>query len=373
MSQSPQHGRFLALDGLRGVAALVVVLFHLMARWPTHLPNLPFMQGGYLSVDVFFVLSGFVIAHAYSERLPGSPRTVASFLGRRWLRVYPLHLAMLGLLLALETAKLVAQWRGGHPDIPPFAGNNDVTGLAENALMIQSWVGAPRLGWNAPSWSLSAEAGAYLIFAAAAWAGLMRRTSVLAACAGAGIVILALVAWRQGTLDLTHRDGLVRCFAGFATGVFLERLHRLGRLPRWTTRLQVPAVLALLAIAAAGRGWLVFAAPVIALLVASLCTDEGPLAALLRTRPLQFLGRISYSLYLVQVPLLMIMESLLKALHLRASGLDAWRGDELGLVYLAALVATAALTYRAIERPARWSWRGLVPRPRPGALAGRRA
>jgi peptidoglycan/LPS O-acetylase OafA/YrhL len=373
MPQSPQHDRFLALDGLRGVAALVVVLFHMMARWPTHLHALPFMQGGYLSVDVFFVLSGFVIAHAYGERLPGSPRAVATFLGRRWLRIYPLHFAMLALLLALETAKLAAQWRGGHPDVPPFAGNNDVTGLAENALMIQSWVGTPRLGWNAPSWSLSAEAGAYLIFAAAAWAGLMRRSAVLAACAGAGILILAAVAWRQDTLDLTHRAGLVRCFAGFAVGVFLERLHHLGRLPPGIARLQVPAAVTLVVLAGIGHGWLVLAAPTIALLVASLCADEGPLAGLLRTSPLQFLGRISYSLYLVQVPLLMVTESVLKALHLRTSALDAWTGDGIGLVYLAALVATATLTYRVIERPARRSLRSAGPPPQPAPLAGGRA
>lgn len=373
MAPSPQHDRFLALDGLRGVAALVVVLFHVMLRWPTHLQGLAFMQGGYLSVDVFFVLSGFVIAHAYAERLPGSSGAIATFLRRRWLRIYPLHLAMLGLLLALELAKLLAQSRGAHPDIPPFTGQNDVTGLAENLLMVQSWVGSPRLGWNAPSWSLSAEAGAYLVFAAAAWAGLMRRTTVLAACAGVGIALLAVVAWRHDTLDLTHRGGLVRCFAGFATGVFLERLHHLGRLPAWTSRLQVPALIALVGIASAGHGWLMLAAPTIAVLVASLCTDEGPLAALLRTRPLQFLGRISYSLYLVQVPLLMVMESVLKALHLRSGGSDPWWGDELGLVYLAALVASAALTYRAIEWPARHAWSRPRPQARTAPLAERRA
>lgn len=352
-TRPPGDGRFLALDGLRGVAAVVVVLTHIMARWPTHLHLLPFVKGGYLCVDVFFVLSGFVIAHAYGERLPASTGAVAGFLGRRWLRIYPLHFAMIALLLAMEGLKLVAQWRGGHPDVPPFTGSNDVTGLTENLFLLQSWVAAPRFGWNAPSWSISAEAGAYLVFAAAAWAGLMRRTGVLAACALSGIVVLAAVAWRLDTLDLTHRMGLVRCFAGFATGVFLERLHSLGRFPPWTERLQVPALIALLAIASAGHGWLVFAAPVIAVLVASLRTDRGPVASALSTRPMQFLGRISYSVYLVQIPLLMVTESLIKALGLRPPSESPWHGDELSLVYLAALVAVAALCHHVIEVPPR--------------------
>lgn len=369
MSQSERNGRFLALDGLRGVAAVVVVLTHVMARWPTHLGLVPFIKGGYLAVDVFFVLSGFVIAHAYGERLPASAGAVAGFLGRRWLRIYPLHFAMLALLLAMEGLKLVSQWRGGHPDVAPFAGNNDVTGLTENLFLLQSWVAAPRLGWNAPSWSISAEAGAYLVFAAAAWAGLMRRTGVLAACALGGTIVLATVAWRLDTLDLTHREGLVRCFAGFATGVFLERLHTLDRFPAWTRRLQLPALFALLAIASAGHGWLVLAAPVIAALVASLRTDSGPLAAALGTRPMQFLGRISYSVYLVQIPLLMLTESVIKALGLKPPAESAWHGDELGLVYLAALIATAALSHHVIEGPARRSYR----RMRPGSPAERPA
>lgn len=375
MPQSHKNDRFLALDGLRGVAAVTVVLTHIMARWPTHLPLVPFVKGGYLAVDVFFVLSGFVIAHAYGERLPASAGAVATFLGKRWLRIYPLHFAMLALLLALEGLKLVAQWRGSHPDVAPFSGSNDVTGLAENLFLLQSWVPDPRFGWNAPSWSISAEAGAYIVFAAAAWAGLMRRTAILAACALAGILVLAVVAWRLDTLDLTHREGLVRCFAGFATGVFLERLHTLGRLPAWTERLQVPALAALLGIASAGHGWLVLAAPVIAVLVASLRTDRGPLAAFLATRPMQFLGRISYSVYLIQIPLLMLTESAIKALGVRPPTGSPWHGDELSLVYLAALVATAALSHHVIEAPARHSFLRLRRRPRPvppaqGASAG---
>ncbi|GJE40068.1 acyltransferase family protein [Methylobacterium persicinum] len=365
MSQPQEKDRFLALDGLRGVAAVTVVLTHIMARWPTHLPLVPFIKGGYLAVDVFFVLSGFVIAHAYGERLPASPGAVASFLGRRWLRIYPLHFAMLALLLGLEGLKLVAEWRGAHPDVAPFSGSNDVTGLTENLFLVQSFVPAPRFGWNAPSWSISAEAGAYLVFAAAAWAGLMRRTTVLAACALSGILILAVVAWRLDTLDLTHREGLVRCFAGFATGVFLERLHTLGRIPAWTERLQLPALAALLAIASAGHGWLVFAAPAIAVLVASLRTDRGPLAAALATGPMQFLGRISYSVYLIQIPLLMLTESAIKALGLRPPTGSPWHGDELSLVYLAALVATAALSHHVIEGPGRRARLRLRRAPQP--------
>src|SRR3981189_3074967 len=96
--------RFEALDGWRGVAALSVALFHLSAAW--HLYSLPWIRHAGMFVDLFFVLSGFVISHSYLEKLT-HPGAVPDFLIRRLGRVWPLHIFTLGILVLLEVTKLL--------------------------------------------------------------------------------------------------------------------------------------------------------------------------------------------------------------------------------------------------------------------------
>src|ERR1039457_3262386 len=103
---APQIPRFHALDGLRGIAALLVVLLHV--EWHNHLTGTRFVRNGYLSVDLFFILSGFVIAANYSAQIVDIP-TSLRFLGLRFFRLYPLHIVMLGAFICLECCKLAAQ------------------------------------------------------------------------------------------------------------------------------------------------------------------------------------------------------------------------------------------------------------------------
>jgi len=98
--------RFRALDGLRGVAALLVVLLHV--EWPNHLTNNRFVQHGYIAVDLFFILSGLVISSNYLTRIT-TLGDAKKFLGLRLFRLYPLHLAVLVAFVGLECAKLAAQ------------------------------------------------------------------------------------------------------------------------------------------------------------------------------------------------------------------------------------------------------------------------
>ena len=114
--------RFLALDSLRGLLALFVVLFHLPVD--SHVRDLPLVMHGYLFVDYFFVLSGFVIAHSYGSRIEDG-RQGRDFLIKRVARVWPLHAVMLGLFVLLEVVRpqrLDHQQVGEDPPRLPVAG-----------------------------------------------------------------------------------------------------------------------------------------------------------------------------------------------------------------------------------------------------------
>src|SRR5262249_55412493 len=95
--------RFRVLDSWRGICALLVALFHFM--FPSHVAQSPLIHNGWLLVDFFFVLSGFVIAHAYADKLTGWAATVP-FMIRRFGRVYPLHFATLMFFVAFELCKI---------------------------------------------------------------------------------------------------------------------------------------------------------------------------------------------------------------------------------------------------------------------------
>src|SRR4051812_44349777 len=100
-----QRTRYVALDGCRGVFALLVALLHFSAAG--HLYDLPIVRSSYLAVDFFFVLSGLVIAHASLGRLSGA-RDGLVFVVRRFGRLWPLHAAMLVCFLGFELLKLAA-------------------------------------------------------------------------------------------------------------------------------------------------------------------------------------------------------------------------------------------------------------------------
>jgi peptidoglycan/LPS O-acetylase OafA/YrhL len=157
--------RFQSLDGLRGIAAIMIVLFHV--RWSNHLTETHFVREAYLFVDLFFILSGFIITKAYGDRIHALHQA-GGFLILRFFRVYPLHIAVLSVFVFYELAKLAAI----HAGLPaqPFQQSNAGWTLLANVFLLQCLVvlGAP--AWNVPSWSISCEAVAYVLFAAAAMA-----------------------------------------------------------------------------------------------------------------------------------------------------------------------------------------------------------
>ena len=145
---------FRVLDAWRGVAALLVALFHLNLYGAIY--SLEFVRNAYLFVDFFFVLSGFVITHSYSDRLK-TVEDVRSFAIKRLGRIWPLHAVVLVAFVAIEGTKGLLAAHGTSFYLPPFTGNNSLSTIPMNLAFAQSFGLVQHLTSNPPSWSICAE------------------------------------------------------------------------------------------------------------------------------------------------------------------------------------------------------------------------
>lgn len=371
---------FEALDGWRGLCACLVVLFHFHGYSPLY--TSPLIRNSYLFVDFFFVLSGFVIAWNYGDRL-ANWRDVRQFLVLRAGRLYPLHIFMLFLFLAWESAKLLL---GDHGALA-FTGDNQPSTIASNIFLVQSLHVNDALSWNAPSWSISTELWAYVVFALVSATVGLRHWMLAAIAVAAPLFLLGVT--RTG-MDVTYDWGLVRCLFGFALGVACARLHRArGLAPRLNGGLPASVVetLALVAVvwfvSSAGKSnWSLLAPFVFAGAVLVFAAEQGLFSRLLQLRFFRWLGVLSYSIYLthyfivVNLPLVVrrvFHVDLTRAMPLPGGGtVQAFGRNELEgtlwyLVVLALTVGFSAVTYRWIETPGRnfsraWA-RRLAPQP----------
>jgi len=357
-----------ALTGLRGLAAVLVCVHHLVLHLgapPSLAQGFPqgfqgpfkaFALRGYLMVDLFFVLSGFVMALAYEGWFAGGldAETYARFLWRRFARLWPLHAFLITLLLALQVldGHVSVWWRM----------------VVANFAMVQAWGLSETL--NVPSWSLSTEWAAYMLFPALAWLALRGpwgRTAGAAALAMAALLLAASLGaanpgGRRGPLDLYDNYSLLplaRCLAGFTLGLAARRAMHLpwlaGRLahPGWAA---LPLAALLPGLALGLPDWLAY--PLLVVLVAALWAGHAGLSRFLGRSVPHRLGVWSYALYLVHMPLIQLWE-------------DAGRPAPplvAGGALLAAALAAASVLHRFIERPALQALRGLEPSRAPVAV-----
>ncbi len=375
--------RFVVLDSWRGIAACLVALFHLDAY--SHLYGAPFLRNSWLFVDFFFVLSGFVIAANYQQRLLdgfGAGRFLLLRLGR----LYPLHFAMLALFVAFELLKVLKPivFPMSVNPIAPFGSPQEAPStILANLVLIQSLHVFGFLTWNVPSWSISTEFYTYAVFAACL-IGLRKHAwiALLLAIVGGPVLIAAL---SEHNMNTHYEWGIIRCIYGFAAGVLSWNLFEKweGKLGKWLSGSLVEwgaLGLVVLFVSAAGTTPLSIAAPYLfALIVLVFAFEAGTASKILRLRPLVFLGTVSYSIYMTHVFVERRMFDAANALdklwhiqlftHRDVNGQDfyflgtrLWQGDLAYLAYLAMVVAMSYFTYRWIEKPGREWVRGRVQR-----------
>lgn len=354
---------FQALDGLRGIAALLVVLLHV--EWSNHITGMRFVKNGYLAVDLFFILSGLVIAANYSTRII-DVRTALRFIGLRFFRVYPLHFAMLAAFVGLECIKVLAQSTLGiTPEHHPFTGGQSPQSFVTHIFLVQGLGLLPTPGWNGPSWSISCEFVVYILFAVTTLLGLFRNRTCLILGAIATALGYAALALTRGTLNVVYDLGLVRCIAGFFWGVLIYRFSLVvpSRSIKRMQLYEIGVTVAVISAMATISGELVLIViPLLILLVTLLRSDSGPVARLLISRPAQYLGRISYSVYMVHYfvigCVLMALKRIVPAAYNTNMQKDfvfinPWIGDALLFAVAATVVLVSSRTYSSIEQPGR--------------------
>jgi peptidoglycan/LPS O-acetylase OafA/YrhL len=280
------------LDGLRGLFALFVVLFHFnINNAPAALVNNFFVRESYLFVDFFFILSGYVITLTYNEKVD-SLNNLGKFLLKRLFRLYP--------LLLFST---LMYWYFVHP----FLDKHHITLALDTLLLTNSTpILGSDIGMNYPSWSISSEMISYIVFGACSLIAIKHNKTLLITCIT--LACFAFLAYQQNYF-LTGSFGFLRGLACFNLGylicILAKKEVRIPNKYEWLVPITVIGLMYLIHHTTTKNivafVFIQFLVPIVfAVAIYTLIKTDGPISKILDTTPLQFLGKISYSVYLNQ-------------------------------------------------------------------------
>ena len=344
MSTRPA-GELGGLTGLRGIAALTVFIAHgrFYELIPILRPGLVFFEWHSLAVDLFFMLSGFVLVHVYAAKFAsGRTGLWKPYFAARFARIVPLYLATLLGCLGIYAAGSVVlgKW--------PTHVTWDI--VVSNLLLLQGWPGIFRMSLNIPSWSLSVEVFCYILAMPIALfleKRLSRNWSI-------PIIILLLASWR---MDLPSVDsgwiGLLRGVTGFLSGALLHKFHRLAS-DRATIAIPLIAAAsflilqALVAWAGIASFLPVFTFP---FLIVGLASSVRSVAHDFFQSPFMlWLGDLSYSVYLWQGPVFLATHTVIRPhlVSMPAYVRAAWIVFEFAFI-----LGLSNLSYHRLELPMR--------------------
>ena len=331
---------FVTLDGLRGVAALAVIFFH----FPQLLGRAVFAHG-YLAVDFFFMLSGFVLTSAYQRRLDEGWPT-AAFMKTRIARLYPLYFA--GLLLGFGLTQL-------HGIFGSTALGGSRWDLLLGLLILPKLVnGHAFYPLDFPAWSIFFELLVNLVHAL-----FLRRRSPLwiagfTLLGGVGIVFYSvrLSEFNVGVDAVRGLWSVFRVLFSYTAGMLLYRLWKSGRVSRRVH----PAVIGLLLLAVlcapvAGRASIAYdLAMTMLIFPVLLLAGAGALPPVGLVRSLRVMGAASYAVYLLHAPLYVLFSRGWLHLFRRPMELAApWTGA----IFLMLLTGICLVLDRVYDAPAR--------------------
>jgi peptidoglycan/LPS O-acetylase OafA/YrhL len=312
------------------------------------------MFNGYLGVDLFFVLSGFQLAQLFAREVETGAKRYASLVFRRMARLYPLHLVTTA---AMGVLWLAALRLGAMPHSDVF----NPTGLLANLLMVHAWGAVPVVSWNFPSWAVSAEWFALLVFPATFWLAMKGWSRAVVAVAAPLALFAAM--FEMGAAhdvlftDMTAQIGILRTIPDVLLGAGLYRLGLERGLPRgWGAGMALASLAWIIAACQLSWPdlyiWPAFGTLVFGLAETSRQSSTGMGPSILGARPLVWLGQISWAMYLVQLPVDIAYFHGVQRLIGTPSGPMVW------LVWLGVFPAIGLATLIAhygLERPlARW-------------------
>jgi peptidoglycan/LPS O-acetylase OafA/YrhL len=363
--------RFEVLDIFRGLFASLVFLYHLSPFADTALVNNRFVANADMFVDFFFVLSGFVIAYSYQAI--SNLGEVRLFLKKRFLRIYPLHLFMLILFVVVEFGKkmLTAYVKVNNPNDPD---NNIFTFVSSLFLLNSTPLFNPKdVSWNIPSWSISAEMIAYIVFALLTLAIFVLRADkyknsiyFLLVLVASGILISVQDSFK---IDFTFDYGFLRGIIGFFLGAICLNIFRRTfsvfslRPAALFTGLEILAVAAIIILICYGKdlkeiGFVYELLFFVCIYIFAF--EKGIVSAALKSvKLLHHLGKYSYSIYMSHA----LMISLFNVLFIRILKFPETAYSYLVFLNFLVIYVFSSLTYRYIEMQFAYKSR---PRTSPG-------
>lgn len=359
--------RYVMLDGLRGVAALVVMFYHVGEGFATSSVD-QVINHGYLAVDFFFMLSGFVIGYAYDGRWKGNGLTKKEFFRRRLIRLHPM--LIFGVLLGLIAFAIqgFVQWDG-----TPVAAHWALIATLLTILFIPALPGAPHdirgngemFPINGPAWSLFFEYIGNIAYALILRKLPTRALGVVVILSAIGLIVFSVgnlsgsyhlgVGWSLG--DWNFLGGMLRLGFGFSAGLMMARLYK-PRHIRGAFWICTALIVLLLSVPFVGNidggtGWfnglydaacVVLIFPLLLYIGASGRTTEGTASH----HTCDWLGRISYPVYIIHYPLMYLFYAWVWGEGIAFA--DAW---PVGLAVIAASIIVAWLTLKFYDEPLR--------------------
>lgn len=370
-----------ALTGLRWFAAIVVVGFHIRGNIreeyrPVADALWPILDNGYLGVDLFFALSGFVLTLNYGDRLGAQLRkaTTATFLWARIARVWPAYFV---------TLLIAAAWHGGlmiaNEGDPVPVDEYSVLSFLRQASLVVLWTSSDydRLAWNGPSWSVSAEALAYVAFPVIALVLFRLRRNCTArrlALIGMACVLPVIAITGIASSVYSPYSWVLRLFGAFLAGSLIclavarlresgRSTERLGQILTYGCLIAIPTTL-YVTYALQRPNASILAVFFFPPLLAGLALSRRGVAGLLGTRALVLGGKISYSLYLTHM--IIVIEPFWWA---QGKWPNVFGGGELGSkIYFPLVPLLSCLTgyvlWRLVEEPARRHLLAMRPFPK---------
>ncbi|MCG7497436.1 acyltransferase [Vibrio sp. Of7-15] len=365
------------LTPIRGFSALIVAYFHarlvIFPQWLGEIKEFTsFLENAYIGVDIFFILSGYVMMHVYRNSM-NSTLNWGQFMWLRFSRIYPLFLATFGTLFVWECFKysnnigfyggsLLESW--GLNGIPAFQGPFNTTESILSNLMLLQGITPNSMTWNFPGWSLSIEWLCYMLFPLLLLVLVHSSMKTLWLPALGFLSIYSLIQ-SKGTLDVTSGvEAFMRGMSGFSLGAWLNTVRLNETTKRFVNNdvflivifsmviytIHLPSTTYTLM-----TSYFLFA--VIVLCNANQADRRSLILKLLDNKATQYLGDISYSVYLWHSVLILVGIEILNQIN---PEFVTWWYQQTSVGYLmlsclafaAVILPVSALSYHWIERPA---------------------
>ncbi|WP_299289381.1 acyltransferase [uncultured Mucilaginibacter sp.] len=349
--------RFEILDIFRGLFAFIVVLYHLKTVFPNSISlNNEFISNGYMFVDFFFVLSGFVIAYNYESKISNYIE-FKQFMVKRLFRVYPLHLVMLMIALMYVVFRIIIGFHFKPDAIKLYT----VETFFTNLFLLNSikFPNTNDLSWNYPSWSISAEVISYMVFAAFTLTIKKLNLSYLRTIVW--LLVLGIsIYWIHSLSNnyfifLTYNNGFIRGLIGFFSGVICQQVFQKltgkinGNFLITFTILEVTAILLIIYFVTSGNLFKSFGLIydfVFLLSILIFSFEKGLLSEKIKKiRLLKEIGKFSYSIYMTHALIIIFASIVLKKIINKNYILDTI----IECCLLLVIYYTSKWTYKNIE------------------------